>query len=120
MFMLRQSTTTARTLIVIGLASGLLLAACAGGAGDTAEPATSTPTPVVPPPSEAATESVAATMAEGEATALVAESDLGHPDRYRRHDNLLVRERLGRHEHLRGRLPGELAAGPRRGDADRR
>lgn len=71
--MFPETTRAARTLSVVGLTSGMLLAACAGGAGDTAEPATS----AAPPASEAATESAAATMSEGEAPVLVAESDLG-------------------------------------------
>ena len=75
--MFRESISAARTGTVVGLTSALLLAACAGGAGDTAEPATSTPPPAAPPVSEAATESAAPTMAEDEATVLVAESDVG-------------------------------------------
>lgn len=75
--MFRDTTRAARTLSVVVVTSTLLLAACAGGTGDTAEPASPTPSPTAPPASEAATESVAATMADGEATVLVAESDLG-------------------------------------------
>ena len=75
--MLRQFRTPARTLTVIGLTSGLLLAACAGGAGDSVEPAPSTTSRDAPSPSDAAAESPAATMAEGEAAVLVAESTFG-------------------------------------------
>ena len=76
LLMFRESTATALRPAVVGLAVALLLAACAGGASDTAEPATSTPSPA-PPASEAATESAAGTTAEAEVSVLVAESDLG-------------------------------------------